>query len=127
MAITLRNIIALYILFIFPKKYLSINLNAGNTSLCYSNAITCHQHVQSHINRLRLVLLTAGSSKNLQAVFQRRGCHHTVTKPNRHGGETWTIAVAEVSQITSRRVFSFISDGDSFISVHFGAPGKLLP
>lgn len=42
MAITLRNIIMLYILFIFPPKYPSINLNAGNTSLCYSNNVITH-------------------------------------------------------------------------------------
>lgn len=45
-------------------------------------------HMQSHHiwpYRLRLFLLIADRSKNLQTIFQRSSCHRTVTTPDQTG------------------------------------------
>lgn len=89
-------------------------------------------HVQSHyiwLYRLRLLLLIVDRSKDLQTVFQRSGCHCTITTPDQTSTVwgTQDIAGAGMHQIVSRRAFSFIFDDNSFIFVGFGALRKLGP
>lgn len=93
-------------------------------------------HVHPHYiwpYRLRLFLLIMERSKNLQTIFQRSGCHRTITTPDQTGtvGGTQDIAVAGMQQIAGRRVFFFIFDDNSFIFIGFGAlklaPLRLFP
>lgn len=119
MAITLGNIIVFYIY--FPPKYLSINPNTGNTSLLQQ---WYYMHVQSHINRLRLFLLTVGSSKNLQTFPE------TWLSP--HNLQTKQVWWGHVDHSSSRSTSDYKQK--SFLLhlwwrfLHlFGVPRKLVP
>lgn len=68
-------------------------------------------------------------SKNLQTVFQRSGCHHTITTPDQTGavGENAGHSSNRDASDYEQKSFSFIFDDNSFIFVGFGALGKLAP